>query len=167
MNFLLFKIDNRMEDIKLYGGSRVKARIVRLLYDYASKLQQILHDAVATQPCFENPALYPEVKEMVNGVIGYGDKMGEGWLLTAEMIELTRAGYENIVCAQPFGCLPNHVCGKGMIRKIRELYPQSNIVAIDYDPGATRVNQENRVKLMLAVARENLASKTGNSTNQA
>ncbi len=167
MNFLLFKIDNRMEDIKLYGGSRVKARIVRLLYDYASKLQQILHDAVATQPCFENPALYPEVKEMVKGVIGYGDKMGEGWLLTAEMIELTRAGYENIVCAQPFGCLPNHVCGKGMIRKIRELYPQSNIVAIDYDPGATRVNQENRVKLMLAVARENLASKTGNSTNQA
>ena len=83
--------------------------------------------------------------------------MGEGWLLTAEMIELVRAGYENIVCAQPFGCLPNHICGKGMINKIREVYPQANITPIDYDPSATRVNQENRIKLMLAVARERLA----------
>ena len=83
--------------------------------------------------------------------------MGEGWLLTAEMIELVRAGYENIVCAQPFGCLPNHICGKGMINKLRELYPQANITPIDYDPSATRVNQENRIKLMLAVARERLA----------
>ena len=82
--------------------------------------------------------------------------MGEGWLLTAEMIELVRAGYENIVCAQPFGCLPNHICGKGMINKIRELYPTANITPIDYDPSATRVNQENRIKLMLAVARERL-----------
>ena len=82
--------------------------------------------------------------------------MGEGWLLTAEMIELVRAGYENIVCAQPFGCLPNHICGKGMINKIRELYPAANITPIDYDPSATRVNQENRIKLMLAVARERL-----------
>ena len=72
------------------------------------------------------------------------------------MIELVRAGYENIVCAQPFGCLPNHICGKGMINKIRELYPQANITPIDYDPSATRVNQENRIKLMLAVARERL-----------
>ena len=85
--------------------------------------------------------------------------MGEGWLLTAEMIELVRAGYENIVCAQPFGCLPNHICGKGMINKIRELHPQANITPIDYDPSATRVNQENRIKLMLAVARERLAGR--------
>jgi predicted nucleotide-binding protein (sugar kinase/HSP70/actin superfamily) len=73
------------------------------------------------------------------------------------MLELVRAGYENIVCAQPFGCLPNHICGKGMINKIRELYPQANITPIDYDPSATRVNQENRIKLMLAVARERLS----------
>ena len=76
--------------------------------------------------------------------------------LTAEMLELVRSGYENIVCAQPFGCLPNHICGKGMINKIRELYPQANITPIDYDPSATRVNQENRIKLMLAVAKERL-----------
>ena len=80
------------------------------------------------------------------------------------MIELVRAGYENIVCAQPFGCLPNHICGKGMINKIRELYPQANITPIDYDPSATRVNQENRIKLMLAVARERLAEKTADQS---
>ena len=85
--------------------------------------------------------------------------MGEGWLLTAEMLELIENGYENIVCAQPFGCLPNHIVGKGMIRRLRELHPESNIVPIDYDPGATRVNQENRIKLMLSVARERLAER--------
>ena len=97
-----------------------------------------------------------DVQKLADGIISTGDKMGEGWLLTAEMVELIRAGYENIVCAQPFGCLPNHICGKGMINKIRELYPQANITPIDYDPSATRVNQENRIKLMLAVARERL-----------
>ena len=99
-----------------------------------------------------------QVKKMVEPVIGYGCKMGEGWLLTAEMIELVESGYENIVCAQPFGCLPNHIVGKGMIRKIKNLYPQANIVPIDYDSSATRVNQENRIKLMLAVARETAPS---------
>jgi predicted nucleotide-binding protein (sugar kinase/HSP70/actin superfamily) len=100
------------------------------------------------------------LSRLPDGVIGMGDKMGEGWLLTAEMIELVQSGYENIICTQPFGCLPNHICGKGMINRIRELYPQANITAIDYDPSATRVNQENRIKLMLAVARERLAEKT-------
>ena len=83
-------------------------------------------------------------------------EMGEGWLLTAEMIELVQGGYGNIVCAQPFGCLPNHIVGKGMVNKIRALYPSANITPIDYDPSATKVNQENRIKLMLAVAKERL-----------
>ena len=93
---------------------------------------------------------------MLKGVISLGAKMGEGWLLTAEMIELVQGGYGNIVCAQPFGCLPNHIVGKGMVNKIRALYPSANITPIDYDPSATRVNQENRIKLMLAVAKERL-----------
>ena len=88
--------------------------------------------------------------------ISLGAKMGEGWLLTAEMIELVQGGYGNIVCAQPFGCLPNHIVGKGMVNKIRAMYPSANITPIDYDPSATRVNQENRIKLMLAVAKERL-----------
>lgn len=91
--------------------------------------------------------------------------MGEGWLLTGEMLELAESGYPNIVCTQPFGCLPNHICGKGMIRKIKEINPKANIVAIDYDPGATRVNQENRIKLMLAVAKENLQSEQQGNQN--
>ena len=82
--------------------------------------------------------------------------MGEGWLLTAEMMELVEIGYGNIVCAQPFGCLPNHICGKGVMKKIKQIHPEANIVAIDYDPSATKVNQENRIKLMLSVARENI-----------
>ena len=82
--------------------------------------------------------------------------MGEGWLLTAEMMELVEIGYENIVCAQPFGCLPNHICGKGVMKKIKSIHPNANIVAIDYDPSATKVNQENRIKLMLSIAREKI-----------
>ena len=85
--------------------------------------------------------------------------MGEGWLLTAEMLELAENGYENIVCTQPFGCLPNHINGKGAIRKIKEVMPNANIVTIDYDPGAPKVNQENRIKLRLAVGREELKKK--------
>ena len=84
--------------------------------------------------------------------------MGEGWLLTAEMLELIHSGTPNIVCTQPFGCPPNHIVGKGMIRKLKDDYPNSNIVAIDYDPGATNIHQENRIKLMLAVGRERLES---------
>ncbi len=85
--------------------------------------------------------------------------MGEGWLLTSEMVELVQTDYENIICAQPFGCLPNHICGKGVMKKIKQMYPFANIVAIDYDPSATKVNQENRIKLMLSIARENLSKK--------
>ena len=84
--------------------------------------------------------------------MGYGAKMGEGWLLTAEMLELIADGVNNIVCTQPFGCLPNHIAGKGMVRKIREKYPEANIVSVDYDPGASKINQENRIKLMLSTA---------------
>ena len=93
---------------------------------------------------------------MADGIISRGNKMGEGWLLTAEMVELVTSGYENIVCAQPFGCLPNHICGKGMISRIRGAVSGGKHHPIDYDPSATPVNQENRIKLMLSVAKERL-----------
>jgi len=85
-----------------------------------------------------------------------GNFTGEGWLLTGEMIELIHSGVQNIVCMQPFACLPNHIVGKGMIREIRRHYPEVNIVAIDYDPGASEVNQQNRIKLMLSNAKKKL-----------
>lgn len=154
--FALFKIDNRLEDIKLYGGSKLKYFVVKTLFDYALKIETMMFEEMRKHDCFTVPKGYMHTKELVKGVIGYGSKMGEGWLLTAEMLELTELGYGNIVCAQPFGCLPNHICGKGMIRKIKEVNDEANIVAIDYDPGATKVNQENRIKLMLSIAKEKL-----------
>ena len=156
LNFALFKVDNRLEDIKLYGGNPVKYFFVNVLMNYLLKMQNTLIEAVKSEPGFVPPSDYAHIKGLVKGVIGYGDKMGEGWLLTAEMLELSELGYGNIVCAQPFGCLPNHICGKGMIHRIKAIDEKSNIVPIDYDPSATRVNQENRIKLMLAVAREKL-----------
>ena len=158
--FALFKIDNRLEDIKLYGGSSIKYAVVHKLMRYCTELESILIDAVKQAPQYIPPSPYSHTKSLVKGVIGYGDKMGEGWLLTAEMLELAEMGYENIVCTQPFGCLPNHICGKGMIRRIKERNPKANIVAIDYDAGATRVNQENRIKLMLSIAKEALVQKS-------
>ena len=87
-------------------------------------------------------------------------RQGEGWFLTAEMVELIESGTTNIVCLQPFACLPNHGTGKGMIKTLKERYPGSNIVAVDYDPGASNVNQLNRIKLMLSVAFKNLKEET-------
>lgn len=156
MGFMLFKVDNRLDDIRLYGGSGLKKAVCQFLFDFFTKFEKAMIDSFSKYPNFVPPMPYAHTKENAKGVIGYGSKMGEGWLLTAEMIDLVKMGYENIVCAQPFGCLPNHIVGKGMVRKIRELYPNANIVPIDYDPSATRVNQENRIKLMLSIARENL-----------
>ena len=89
-------------------------------------------------------------------IVSIGNQTGEGWFLTGEMVELIHGGVNNIVCTQPFACLPNHVVGKGVIKELRRQYPLSNIVAIDYDPGASEVNQLNRIKLMLSTAQKNL-----------
>lgn len=156
--FASFKVDNRLEDYKMFGGSRLKYEFCKVLLDYITKLETLMIES-AKRFNFVPPHEYAHTKELCKGVIGYGSKMGEGWLLTAEMIELVDQGYENIVCTQPFGCLPNHINGKGAIRKIKELRPNANIVTIDYDPGAPKVNQENRIKLMLAVGREELSKK--------
>ncbi|MEF9967865.1 MAG: 2-hydroxyglutaryl-CoA dehydratase, partial [Longicatena sp.] len=98
---------------------------------------------------------FQEVIANSEDIINRGAKMGEGWLLTSEMVTLIKSGVNNIVCCQPFGCLPNHIVAKGMTRKIKNIYPNANIVAVDYDPSATRINQENRLKLMLSNARLN------------
>lgn len=169
LDFVIFKADNRSEDCKIYGGKPLKriffTRVVKLL----EKRQQDLINVVSRTK-FAPPSGYAHIKKLVRGYLGYGNKMGEGWLLTAEMLELIDSGVKNIVCAQPFGCLPNHIVGKGMIRKIKENHPDANIVAIDYDPGATEINQENRIKLMLANAKmalEKKATQTGPASETA
>ena len=115
----------------------------------------MLIDLMREEGTFDPPTPFDHTVSLTRGVIGLGVKMGEGWLLTAEMLELYEKGVHNIVCTQPFGCLPNHICGKGMMKPIKDRHPDINIVAIDYDAGATRVNQVNRLKLMLANARMN------------
>lgn len=157
MDFLIFKSDNRVEDVNIYGDIYIKKIIAGLLKKYLQKYQDFMREAIINGPGgIPVMASYDDLKNMVKGYLGYGNKMGEGWLLTAEMLELIHAGVDNIVCTQPFGCLPNHIVGKGMIRLIRENHPDSNIVPIDYDPGTTSVNQENRLKLMLATAKKAL-----------
>ena len=155
MGFVQYCIYNFSETARLYGGNVFTLNASSLLLGILEKMEGVMIDALR-QNGFHAPMPFRELVRQADGVISTGDKMGEGWLLTAEMVELVRTGYENIICAQPFGCLPNHICGKGVINRIRSLYPEANITPIDYDPGATRVNQENRIKLMLAVARERL-----------
>ncbi len=166
LGFAMFKVDNRLEDYKLYGGSKAKYIIVKKLMDYLTELESLVIKSQLKYG-FRPITTYQHTKSLVKGVVGYGSKMGEGWLLTGEMLELVECGFENIVCTQPFGCLPNHINGKGMIRKIKEQDDRANIVAIDYDPGAPRVNQENRIKLMLAVAKEQLNKSLAEKENAA
>ena len=108
---------------------------------------------------FEPPTDIYELADYASEILDLCNSMGEGWLLTAEMVELIKTGAPNIVCTQPFACLPNHVVGKAVIKELRRRYPESNIVAVDYDPGASEVNQLNRIKLMISVAKANLAEK--------
>lgn len=158
MQFLLYAVDMPSQDILMYGGNPIKQKIYKALSSYLTLYENMLLKALQNHK-YTIPSSYQHLKEIVKPFISTGCKMGEGFLLTAEMVELTTNGYENIVCAQPFGCLPNHIVGKAMMHKIRKVYPYSNIVAIDYDASAAKVNQENRIKLMLSIAKENMEAK--------
>ena len=122
-------------------------------------LRKPMRKALRESVHFTEPAYIEETAEAASTITSVGNQCGEGWLLTGEMIELVHNGVENIVCLQPFACLPNHVTGKGMMKAIRKLNPKANIAAIDYDPGASDVNQLNRIKLMMATAHKNMVEK--------
>lgn len=156
MGFVQYCIVNGSQNIKLYGGSKAVQKIYEGIFQFTATREKLMNDAIRKHKNLHAPTLFEDVIKLADGMVSLGAKMGEGWLLTAEMVELVKTGYPNIICAQPFGCLPNHVVGKGMISKIRAIYPDANITPIDYDPSATKVNQENRIKLMIAVAKERL-----------
>ena len=153
LDFVLYCMNDVMIENKLYGGSFAKKLIYKIIYNNFVKKQEIIADMIKKHGIFNPMGTFEHTKSLVNGYVSQGMNMGEGWLLTAEMLELIDSGVNNIVCTQPFGCLPNHIVGRGMMKVIKEKNPQSNIVSIDYDPGATKVNQENRIKLMLANAK--------------
>ncbi len=156
LDFCLFVMFNQMQDRKLYGMHKMSAFVYKILYGFVLNAQKDIIDAINNEGSYRAPMLFSKIPPLADGLIGHGVKMGEGWLLTAEMVELIHEGVENIVCTQPFGCLPNHVAGKGMMKPIKEKYPVANIVAIDYDSGAAKINQENRIKLMLSNAQRKM-----------
>ena len=150
LDFCLYCVYNNMMDTEKLGRNKAQYPIWKIAYRFFTKKQNDLIEVIKECSEFDPPTPFAHTVSLIQGYIGIGAKMGEGWLLTAEMLELADKGIKNIVCTQPFGCLPNHICGKGMMRPIKERNPDINIVAIDYDAGATAVNQENRIKLMLA-----------------
>ena len=149
IDFVLYCIINSVNDGKYYGFSTLYTKISHLFYKIVlngtRKLNKLI-ESYGFMPAHD----FEELREEADKLIHQAVKMGEGWLITAEMGCLAKTGTENIVCTQPFGCLPNHIVAKGMSRRVKDEYPQANIVAIDYDPSATSVNQENRLKLMIA-----------------
>ena len=153
MGFVEYCVANMTLDVELYGGSKVKAMATDKLLDWMDSIGCAMNDAMRKSG-FYAPGSFRELMEKPKGIISLGAKMGEGWLLTAEILELIESGCPNVVCAQPFACLPNHVTGRGMFGKIRRLHPEANIVSIDYDPGASEANQLNRIKLMISAAKK-------------
>ena len=139
-----------------------KGKKISVFSSVALKLFDILESPIKkelSKTRYRNTCNIYELAHNVDGILSTGNQTGEGWFLTAEMVELIKDGINNIVCVQPFACLPNHIVGKSVIKRLRSLYKESNIVAIDYDPGASHTNQVNRIKLMLTVAKDNLNTK--------
>lgn len=162
LGFFMYGLENAKWDYKYYGGfARWKKKMINTpLLKIAEALESSIYKNVAkTSNRFNVPQGFKHMKTLSSAIIDKGVKMGEGWLLSSEVLELDELGYSNVVCAQPFGCLPNHIVAKGMIRSIAEINSDINIVPIDYDPSSTRVNQENRIKLMLAIAKEKLENR--------
>ena len=157
IDFFLYSFYNANFRAQNHYASRWTARVCNWVIQYLEYVRKAGNEALADSKRFEPPRRIQELGDMAKGVVSLGNQTGEGWFLTAEMLELIEDGTPNIVCIQPFGCLPNHVVGKGVIKEVRRLHPNANIAAIDFDPGASEVNQLNRIKLMLSTANKNLA----------
>lgn len=153
-DFFLFCAFDKEAEFRELEGSRKAKLLGNLFIRYVEGYRNDVRKALRENSSFDIPPTIRELAESVFSLLSLCNTTGEGWLLTAEMIELIRGGTVNIICMQPFACLPNHITGRGMIKKIKEIYPKANIVTIDYDPGASEVNQINRIKLMMDKASE-------------
>ena len=154
IGFMLYCFYNQIYKAKELGTSPVTATLCKLGIWVLERLRSGATNAYKKSVHFTPPEPIYKLVEYAAPIVDIGNQTGEGWFLTGEMVELIKEGASNIVCTQPFGCLPNHVVGKGVIKKMRHMYPGCNIVAIDYDPGASEVNQLNRIKLMLSTAQK-------------
>lgn len=156
LDFLLYCFYNQNFKSEKLGFKKSKAMTANLGIKALEWFRAPAAKAFEESSHFAPPADIKELGKMASKIVSLGNQTGEGWFLTGEMLELIHNGAPNIVCTQPFACLPNHVVGKGVIKELRRLYPASNIVAIDFDPGASEVNQLNRLKLMLSTANKRL-----------
>lgn len=156
MDFVLYCCINNVNDKKILGNKNKTQILFKLAYEYLKSKQKSVIKLFEKDKTFLPIHEFEKVRKLADKVLSQGVKMGEGWLIPAEMALFAESGVNNVICAQPFGCLPNHIVGKGVARTVKKLYPKANIVAIDYDPSATKVNQENRIKLMIATAKENV-----------
>ncbi len=156
LDFFLYSAYNNNFKAKYLGKKKSSATIGNVTIWSLEKLRTAAKSALAASKRFTPPVPIQKLAEYAEPVVSIGNQTGEGWFLTGEMLELIHSGVNNIVCAQPFACLPNHIVGKGVIKELRRQYPQANIVAVDYDPGASEVNQLNRIKLMLSTAVKNM-----------
>ena len=156
MDFLLYCFYNSNFKAEHLGTKKSTARLCNAGISLLEYFRRTAKKELAASKHFAPPSAINELANMAKGFVSLGNQTGEGWFLTGEMLELIHSGVKNIVCTQPFGCLPNHIVGKGVIKELRKNYPDSNIIAVDYDPGASEVNQLNRIKLMLATAQKNL-----------
>ena len=156
-DFLLYCFYNQNFQVEYLGKNKKAARNANLGIAFFEWLRSAARDEFEKSRHFTPPAEISVLADYAKDIVSLGNQTGEGWFLTGEMLELIHTGTNNIVCTQPFGCLPNHVVGKGVIKELRKQHPLANIVAIDYDPGASEVNQLNRIKLMLSTAQKNLA----------
>ena len=156
LGFIHYCLTGPAVDCELYGGSPIRRGVSLALGRIVQIYENALSQALAPFPQFHRPPSFQEMRRKGEQVLSRGVRMGEGWYLPAEMAELIEGGYPNIICAQPFGCLPNHIVGRGTLRKLQSLYPQANITSIDYDANVSQVNQENRIKLLLSNARDRL-----------
>ena len=158
MDFLNYCVYNAGYKHEFLGGTWRSAKVGDLAVKAIARIRRPAIQALKASRRFDPPLPIAQVAEYAKPFLSVGNQYGEGWFLTGEMVELIHSGASNIVCIQPFACLPNHVVGKGVIKLLRKTFPQANIVAVDYDPGASEVNQLNRIKLMLATARKNLTA---------
>ena len=158
MDFLLYCFYNSNFRADNLGSKRSTAYICNMAISLLEFFRKAARRELEHSKHFTPPARIKNLAVMANEFVSLGNQTGEGWFLTGEMLELIHSGVNNIVCVQPFGCLPNHIVGKGVIKELRHENPMANIIAVDYDPGASEVNQLNRIKLMLATAQKNLAA---------
>ena len=156
LDFFLYGMYSKKFNYERLSGSYKQMWVNKLGIIAVEWLRKPLRKALRESEHFDEPSHIEEAAEAASQIISIGNQCGEGWLLTGEMVELIHSGVENVVCLQPFACLPNHVTGKGMMKAIRKMNPKANIAAIDYDPGASDVNQLNRIKLMMATAHKNM-----------